>query len=136
MSTIECADDIEELLKMVKTGIQTRKISEIADMSNENMINIHLQMEGKRLNGQEDTGTYNFHRDYYLKNGIDRDSIRQSEQVEILRANQEKETNAKFMPLIEALYNAVNILHNKSVQPPSILSDQDRLLKKMESWHY
>jgi hypothetical protein len=113
MSTIDCPDDIEKLLKMVEMGIQDRKIMENVDLSNENKIHTFIILKAKQNNWNEaDIKKYSEH---YIKNGIGNvpDDLRQIVQAEIFRANQQIETNAEYLPIMEALYKAVHMLHNK-----------------------
>jgi hypothetical protein len=113
MSNIDCPDDIEELLEIVKVGIQDRKIMENVDLTDENKIHTFIILKAKHNNWNE--AEIKRHSEHYLKNGIGNhhDDIRKIEQAEIARANQQIETNAEYLPLMEALYRAVHMLHDK-----------------------
>jgi hypothetical protein len=113
MSNTECSDDMDELLKMIKDGIQDRKIMENVDMSNENQIHTFIILKAEHNNWDEDQIKRNSA--HFIKNGIGNhpDDVRQIERAEVVRANKQKETNAEYMPLMEAMYKAIHILHDK-----------------------
>ena len=119
----ELPDNIEELFCIVERTIREKKILQTEDMSDENMVDIWCKI--RAIEDNIPIGTREYHAFYALnrKYGFPRTekAINQIHHFETERVKRERDRNEPFLPMIEALYKVVKLVHQKD--KPSNLSN-------------
>ena len=115
MYDTELPDNIEELCCVVERTIREKKILQTEDMSDENMVDIWCKI--RAIEDNVPIGTREYHTFYALnrKYGFPRteEAITQIHHFETERVKRERDRNEPFLPMIEALYKVIKLMHQK-----------------------